>query len=110
MRLEGLLLDRVQKPSISGIFVEFLSICIGDALITVAISLFLMQNCINLPKIACDEAIIEDISFQSQNFCLGSKRGEIYDLLVSKNIWFPYAPEHARQRKVPSTFVGPLSL
>ena len=110
MILEGLLLVRVQKPSISGIFVEFLSICIGNPLITVALSLFLMQNNINLPKIARDEVSIEEISFQSQNFCTGSKRGENYGPLLSKNIWFPYAPEHARQRKVPTTFVGPLSL
>ena len=68
MLLEGLLLDRVQKPSISGIFVEFRSICIGNPLITVALSLFLMQNCPKLPKIARDEVIIEDISFQTQIF------------------------------------------
>ena len=105
MILEGLLLVRVQKPSISGIFVEFLSICIGNPLITVALSLFLMQNCQKLLKIERDEAIIKDISFQTQNFSIGSKRGENYGLLVSINIWFPYAPEHARQRKVKSTFV-----
>ena len=53
MLLEGLLLDRVQKPSISGIFVEFLSICIlvGNPLITVALSLFLMQIAQNCRKL-----------------------------------------------------------
>ena len=40
----------------------------------------------------------------------GSKRGENYDLLLSKNIWFPYAPEHARRWKVYFTFVGLLRL
>ena len=94
----------MQKPSISGIFVVFLSICIGNALINAALSLFLVQNCINLPKIEHDEVGIEEISFQNQNFCFGSKRGENYACLLSINIWFPYAPEHAEQRKVYFTF------
>ena len=63
-----------------------------------------------LQKIAIEEYRYPDNSFQIENFWSGSKRGENCGPLLSKNMWFSYAPEHARQRKVPSTFVGPLSL
>ena len=63
-----------------------------------------------LPKIAIDEDINQDKSFQTENFCSGSKRGENCGHVLSKNIWFPYTPEHAKQSKVYFTFVAQLSL
>ena len=42
--------------------------------------------------------------------CFGSKRGENYGLLLSINIWFPYAPEQSKRWKFTFTFAGLLRL
>ena len=59
----------MQKPIISCIFLEFLYICIGNPLITIGLSLLLMQNSRKLTKIARDGDLYQDFQNEKSIFC-----------------------------------------